>query len=259
MEQVTNNIFQCCPPKMPKQLPTNEDLLQKIEQVRPMKNDVDFDYEGVCLWLELAEQYYNKHGDYPVELICRFLWEFVKVFQKMGSALGMAFKDVKEKTTVIRERAEQLNQKFLFALMEKEKELGIQYCNGDNNKKYKPPQEYKKYVSASRHMLRMVRFSHFLREMFDHIEKDKQRKISDCLQIAYKQALEPFHSFFVKTAAKTAMGYAPKREKMLGYIVEADKSDEYAYQVIQKLVFHIDKIYTGILKYYEDNKLMDLP
>lgn len=52
----------------------------------------------------------------------------------MGKIMGTAFSDVLEKCQTIRQKSVLYNIHTFFALVEKEKLLGIEKCNGDNNK-----------------------------------------------------------------------------------------------------------------------------
>ena len=146
--------------------------------------------------------------------------------------MGAAFSDVLEKTSIIRERSKLYNEPLFFTLVQKEIALGVHQCNGENNKSVLTKELYKKYkeyISGSRSMLRMMWFMNYLIIMFTEIYSKKTAKISDCSSKAYDEALSPNHTFFVRTAARVAMGFCPDRKDLIYLVVEKDKDEVFAY------------------------------
>ena len=45
-----------------------------------MESNKDFDYKGCLEWLDNAIKTYDEVKDFPTEDICKFLFEFTKVF-----------------------------------------------------------------------------------------------------------------------------------------------------------------------------------
>ena len=81
----------------------------------------------------------------------------------------------------------------------------IHRLNGDNNKKETNNKEMYKYISASRSMLRMMWFMHYLRSMFREIYNNRTNSISDCCTLAYEEAFGEKHSTLVRFSAKAAL------------------------------------------------------
>ena len=153
----------------------------------------------------------------------------------MGTIMGAAFSDVLEKCQHIRNRTKLYDIHTFFKLVQKESELGVEKCNGDNNKSVLSKENYQthqKYISGARSMLRMMWFINYLIIMFEEIHSNRTAKISDCSSKAYEEALAPNHSFLVKTGARAAMLACPNRKNILHMVVESDKSDDFAYETI---------------------------
>ncbi len=72
-------------------------------------------------------------------------------------------------------------------------------------------------------------------------------------------ALAPNHGWFVKIAARAAMMAVPDRREMLQYVVGPNKSDEFAYEVLDRLCKSMNSVREGLWKYYRDNKIDKLP
>jgi hypothetical protein len=149
-----------------------------------------------------------------------------------------------------------------FALVAKEMDMGIHQCNGENNKSVLSKElftHFGKYISASRQMLRMMWFINYLILMFEEIGNNRTCKISDCSSKAYEEALAPNHTFLVKTAARAAMMATPNRKNILHMVVEADKTDDFAYETITQIVTAMKPVRDGLWKHYREKGIDKLP
>lgn len=92
----------------------------------------------------------------------------------------------------------------------------IHIYNGDNNKSKKAPEEWKKYNSTSRNLLRMMWFFSFLRSTFEQLrDKPVKTKLGDILDEAYDVAFGDKHSWLVRKAAKIAIATGSDRKRLV--------------------------------------------
>ncbi len=95
--------------------------------------------------------------------------------------------------------------------------------------------------------------------MFDHLETDRKMKVSDACKRAYETALAPHHPFTVRAAAKTAMTFAPNREKLLQNLFSPEVSEEEKYKALKQMVELMSVTKSFLREYYETNNLTGLP
>jgi hypothetical protein len=92
----------------------------------------------------------------------------------------------------------------------------IHIYNGDNNKGKKAPQEWKKYNSTARNLLRMMWFLSFLRSTFEQLrDKPLKTKLSDILSQAYDVAFGEKHSWLVRKGAQIAIVAGSDRKSLI--------------------------------------------
>jgi len=162
--------------------------------------------------------------------------EWTKLFKHMGPALSIAFKDISEKSNIIRNnRVEQIQlgnaadgspeSMYIHPFVEMEKNLNVQQLNKDDNKKtlkkynkddIKPWMA--KYESTSRTLYRGCWFFDFLHSLLNDFTSDRDTMMGKLAQKAYDHALAPHHPYLLKKAAGMAMKACKKREKFIDSI-----------------------------------------
>ena len=101
------------------------------------------------------------------------------------------------------------NQRFpgyegFFSFVKMEVGKNIAQYNGGNNKDLKAPNEFKKYDSTGRNLLRMMWLLTFIRVTFEGM-RDMTAGMSKILCNAYEQAFGEKHSWIVRNGAKLAI------------------------------------------------------
>lgn len=140
-------------------------------------------------------------------------FELMKGFMKLGSALSMGFSDISSKVERWREiiikdfPGKELND--LQSIMEKESNLKIHLCNGDNNSKlgFNKKTPYHSYISGTRTLLRLNWFLHFVSKTLRNM-LETEYPFNKCIKNAYIEVLAPHHSWIVKNSVSVAMGFA---------------------------------------------------
>ena len=135
----------------------------------------------------------------------------------MSSVLGVAFSDITEKSTIIRNNYKIFpHHHGFFSFVQMEMAKNIQIYNGDNNKSKKAPEEWKKYNSTARNLLRMMWFLSFLRSTFEQLrDKPVKTKLSDILDLAYDVAFGDKHSWLVRKGAQIAIATGSDRKRLV--------------------------------------------
>lgn len=191
------------------------------------------------MWLQQSISFWDKSQDFDIETLCKFLFEFTKIFKKMGKLLSIAFNDIIEKVGILRERAAEYKLTDLLKLVQHEIENDlIKYANNNHpNLKYRKDKKSKKHpISATRSMLRMIWFMDYLFIMFSELNNDRQQNVSQCCLKAYNLAFGNRHATMVRLAAQAAIRTAPNRKKLLGYLSNNQKDEAFVYDYIQKIV-----------------------
>lgn len=190
--------------------------------------DSKFSVEYTMTNMANAYKYLQTKKDVPFVEIENSLNEISKLFRQLNTFLGIAFNDVQAKVAIIngnRTMKPEINGFMEF--IRYEMGLGIHKLNGENNSKFNPPAQYKKYVSTARSLLRMMWLMTFIRVFFnDALTMKTTEKLSGMLDHAYDEAFGEKHSWIIRKGAKVAMMAAPNKkfliETMLGKYDEAE-------------------------------------
>jgi len=186
--------------------------------------------------------------------------EFVKIFDLMGSGLQIAFKDIIKKVGIVNnnfQRFPEIKGGFIdFVEFEKVKRIDI--LNGHNGDDKVPERQYKDYESTARTLLRLMWFFDFVTDLVSNLEAHRKMKVSEACKKAYDAALAPHHPFTIRTAAKTAMTFAPNREKLLELLFPAGTSEEEKYSAMQKMLELIEPTRKYLWEYYQQHNMTRL-
>eukprot|EP00828_Plagiopyla_frontata_P036842 TRINITY_DN4852_c0_g1_i8.p2 TRINITY_DN4852_c0_g1~~TRINITY_DN4852_c0_g1_i8.p2 ORF type:complete len:180 (-),score=34.17 TRINITY_DN4852_c0_g1_i8:55-594(-) len=172
---------------------------------------------------------------------------------------------LKKRKKILFEHTKTYGTQGLMSIIKIEKEKGILELSGSNNSKYTKDQEYQKYTSAARTMLRIMWFMDYLDCMFTQLYTEKDKKTSSVCDFAYKTAFGDKHSTTVRTAAKAAWLLAPKRAKLYTYYYpDKQVSDKEAFEQecfvsFEEVVKTLAPIRTTLWDYYKKNGLDNLP
>jgi hypothetical protein len=168
-----------------------------------------------------------------IETYCDMYLEWTKLFKHMGSALSIAFKDINEKSNIIRNnKAVQIDLKnaaegspesmYIHPFIMMEKALNVRPLNKDDNKK--TLKKYNKddilpwmlkYESTSRTLYRGAWFFDFLHIFTSDFASMRTEMMGKLAKKAYDTALAPYHPYLLKKAAGIAMNACKKREKFI--------------------------------------------
>jgi len=102
-------------------------------------------------------------------------------------------------------------------------------------------------------------FFDFVTIMVSNLHDDKKMKVSEACKKAYDAALGPHHPFTIRAAAKTAMTFAPNREKLLKNLFPTDVSEDEKYEALKEMLDLIEPTRTFLWEYYQKNNLTTLP
>jgi hypothetical protein len=81
--------------------------------------------------------------------------------------LGIAFQDVQQKVAIINGNRGMYPQiRGFMEFITREMQMGIYRFNGENNDQLKAPQQFRKYVSTARSLLRMMWLMTFIKVFF---------------------------------------------------------------------------------------------
>jgi len=110
--------------------------------------DSKFDYKALDYFTKRAAE---SSPDLNIDHWCGMLTQYVKMFKAMGSAMSIAFEDISSKVGILERNKgihKDITDGIIFSYISKEGELGLQKCNGDNNKKTAPSKDWLKYESC---------------------------------------------------------------------------------------------------------------
>jgi len=188
------------------------------------------------------------------------LLEFVKIFDFMGSGLQMAFKDITSKVGIVKRNFDNHKDapRNIMGFINWEADKKIQILNGENGK-LAPEPVWMGYESTTRTVLRLMWFFDFVTIMVTNLNNDRKAKVSECCKKAYDDALGPHHPFTIRAAAKTAMTFAPNREKLMNNLFPPGVAEEDRYTALQELLDNIAPIRTHLWDHYNKNSLTTLP
>jgi len=102
-------------------------------------------------------------------------------------------------------------------------------------------------------------FFDFVTIMVTNLHADRKMKVSEACKKAYDAALGPHHPFTIRAAAKTAMTFAPGRDKLLNNLFPNQSSEEERYDAMKEMIDVIEPIRTFLWEYYQKNNLTTLP
>ena len=103
-------------------------------------------------------------------------------------------------------------------MMDKEIELGVVRCNGENNAKELPKNkkgswEYT-YNSTGRNLVKMWWLSKFVAALLGDMVNSPTKEFSTCCKDAYKVGFGDNHSWLVRKGALLAMGFVGSRDSV---------------------------------------------
>ena len=161
----------------------------------------------------------------PVDAFCDLLDEIVMLLGSFGTAMYIAFKDVKDKSADMRK-----NKAFMIENWSKPADISLQQSvlaevdmkvvqlNGENQSKMLPKDKKGSwewsYVSTGRHLVRMHWLTNFVKTLFDILTTDEKATLSKALTDSYEVAFAPNHPWIVRKAAGLAMKAAPSKETL---------------------------------------------
>jgi len=102
-------------------------------------------------------------------------------------------------------------------------------------------------------------FFDFVTIMVTNLNGDRKMKVSEACKKAYDDALGPHHPFTIRAAAKTAMTFAPNRDKLMNNLFPSTVTEEERYAALQQLLDTIGPIRTFLWDHYNKNNLTTLP
>lgn len=190
------------------------DWQTKLLSDKNFTQETPYDYKTLLSCFEEV----NKDLEHirPYEFL-RGIYEFTKGFKKLSSSLSLAFSDITDKVGLWRQLFTNYDPyKFtdIQSVMEKEIELNIHELNGDNNSKkgYKKGSVYHKYESGTRTTVRLTWFLNFMALTFKDLA-DKDASFKDIIKNSYDVVLAPHHGWTVRSGAKVAFSFAPKKKE----------------------------------------------
>ena len=104
----------------------------------------------------------------------------------------------------------------------------------------------------------MTWFMDFMRIFFGGLGKDASKSASDAAKEAYEKALGPHHPFMLRQAAKIAMVAAPGRKTFNTKLFPTLAPEEIC-KILLAIEEELTKTTTHLWKFYNDNKLTELP
>lgn len=102
-------------------------------------------------------------------------------------------------------------------------------------------------------------FFDFVSTLLKNLDEDRKCAVSSACKAAYSEALGPHHPFPVRAAAKVAMLAAPNRHKLFTGLFGENVAEDVIYANIKKIGELVQPIRTCFWKFYEENKLTELP
>jgi len=210
--------------------------------------------------LKNLEDTKNSLPNLDPEPFYKTMLEYVKIFDAMGSALQMAFKDISGKVWRIGVNyglhPEVKGGIMDFIKWEESEKVAI--LNGENPEKV-PDQKYLGYESTARTVLRLMWFLDFVSSLVGQMETNRKTSVATACKKAYDQALAPHHDWKIRLAAKTAMTFAPGRKTLLAALFPEGTPEEEQYAEIRKMMELVEPTRKYLWDYFKEHDLTKLP
>lgn len=183
----------------------------------------------------------------PYAVFADIMIEFSKAFESMGAALSFAFSDITSKAEIIRKNCGSLPQPVgLQEAVRREMTQGTEREHGDN-------------PSTARTLLRLMWFLNFLVAIISNLTTDKTSKLSKITKRAYDEALGPHHPWPVRLGAAIGIKTVPKRNDFVQRLLGPGKSEAEYDDLFRGISVGIIPIRDALWRFYEENRLTDLP